>query len=222
MVFIMRKEQVIKFNMVVSDRLFNVTINFKKRRGATYYVDFNNIRVSASTFYNVDLIKSMILSESSKIIKMSDKTYNKVDLNKYDKALHKEEYLIMGELVPVKDEFLAYKDLFKKYKTVLNEIYYDTLDRLSIKGVSLITKPLKSKWGSYNSKKNQITLNLYLLFFEREIIEYVVCHEVCHIGNLTHNKKFHNDLDIICPKNKQLRKKINDLTVLTRKLQLLS
>lgn len=47
----------------------------------------------------------------------------------------------------------------------------------------------KSRWGSCSSINN-ISINYKLLQFDKKCIEYVVLHELCHIKEKNHSKKF--------------------------------
>jgi hypothetical protein len=48
---------------------------------------------------------------------------------------------------------------------------------------------MKTKWGSCSSAGN-LTFNKLLRFLPKEVIEYVVYHEMCHLRHLKHNKGF--------------------------------
>lgn len=198
---------------------FNVYIIFRRKHGISYYVRDESILIYSSKYYSYETILAILNSNSKLILRMYEKNKNKIDTNYYKSALNKEKYLFMGEFREIIGDFIPYRDYFKKYEGVLREIYSKTMNEVKMSDVKLIIKPLKSKWGSYNAKSNYITLNLFLLFFEKPLIESVIYHEICHIGNLSHNRKFHNDLDVLCPKNKEFRKKINELTPLVKKLQ---
>ncbi|MGB9937999.1 MAG: M48 family metallopeptidase [Methanobacterium sp.] len=50
-------------------------------------------------------------------------------------------------------------------------------------------KKMKSRWGSCSSRKN-ISINIYLKYLPKNLIEYVVFHEMAHIVELNHSKNF--------------------------------
>lgn len=50
-------------------------------------------------------------------------------------------------------------------------------------------KDIKYAWGSCSNSKN-ITINLKLAKKEERLIEYVVLHEMCHLREMNHSKKF--------------------------------
>lgn len=47
----------------------------------------------------------------------------------------------------------------------------------------------KSIWGSCNAKK-EIRLNAKLVMLPKEIMEYVIVHELCHMIEMNHSEKF--------------------------------
>ena len=59
----------------------------------------------------------------------------------------------------------------------------------------------KRRWGSC-SYKNDISINYMLLQFPIEAIEYVVLHELCHIQEKNHSKRFWNLVSSFMPNYK--------------------
>lgn len=70
-------------------------------------------------------------------------------------------------------------------------------------------KKMKSRWGSCSSKKN-ISINIYLNYLPENLIEYVVFHEIAHLVELNHSKKFWNIISSKFPDYKNLE---NELSV---------
>ncbi len=67
----------------------------------------------------------------------------------------------------------------------------------------------KSKWGHCTSQ-GRIQYNWLIMGAPMEVIEYLVCHEVCHLLELNHSKKFWNLVASICPDFKQHQKWLKD------------
>jgi len=55
----------------------------------------------------------------------------------------------------------------------------------------------KSIWGQCNNK-NEIRLNAKLVMLKKELMEYVVVHELCHMIEFNHSKAFWRNIDEIC------------------------
>lgn len=71
---------------------------------------------------------------------------------------------------------------------------------------------MKRRWGSCSSKRN-ITLNLYLYNTSKELIDYVIVHELAHLVQMNHSKEFHNIVKFYMPESKILEKKLQKFTL---------
>ena len=122
-----------------------------------------------------------------------------------------------GELNTYKDQII--QDIAKK--TIKRALRIEAKDLLPerIRDISksnnmfysaLRLKPLKSRWGSCDSKKN-ITLNIYLMLLPWDLIDYVISHELVHTKVLNHSADFWNQLSIIMPDYKLRKQSINKI-----------
>lgn len=68
-------------------------------------------------------------------------------------------------------------------------------------------KKLKTAWGTCTSNKN-ITINSELMKYDREVIQYVILHEICHLRYMNHSKDFWNMIEKYMPNYKDLRKRL--------------
>lgn len=58
-----------------------------------------------------------------------------------------------------------------------------------------------SRWGSCSAKGN-LNFNCLLVLCPREVLDYVVVHELCHLKEMNHSKKFWSLVEQICPEYK--------------------
>lgn len=65
--------------------------------------------------------------------------------------------------------------------------YYNKFYNFAFKKVSV--KNNKSRWGSC-SRKGNLNFNYKLIFLSQELVDYVVVHELSHLGEFNHSKKF--------------------------------
>lgn len=72
-------------------------------------------------------------------------------------------------------------------------------------------KLMKTKWGSCNSSEKRIWLNLELAKKSSNCIEYIVVHELLHLIERTHNKRYTQLLDAYLPKWRQYKSELNEL-----------
>lgn len=64
-------------------------------------------------------------------------------------------------------------------------------------------------WGSYNTKK-VMKLNWKLVLVPKELVYYVICHELSHSKHFNHSPKFWKEVENMCPDYKILKKKLSE------------
>jgi predicted metal-dependent hydrolase len=67
----------------------------------------------------------------------------------------------------------------------------------------------RSRWGSCTSC-NAISLNIYLVALPPELADYVLVHELAHIGHKNHSRTFWNEVEKYLPDWKTRRKKLRE------------
>lgn len=92
------------------------------------------------------------------------------------------------------EQFLIQKAKEKIQKYI--QIYAPEIKK-NINKVSI--KKMKTRWGSCNSKKGYINLNLNLITKNEKFIEYVVLHELTHLIYPHHQKSFYDFIENLMP-----------------------
>jgi predicted metal-dependent hydrolase len=62
-------------------------------------------------------------------------------------------------------------------------------EKMNLTFNKITLKKQKTRWGSCSSQKN-LNFNWQLVHFEPKIIDYVIIHELSHLVNMNHSKKF--------------------------------
>ena len=114
---------------------------------------------------------------------------NKLKLNKYEEIQQKD----------IKALEKIVKESIKKYTIILG-----------VKPKKVRIKRIKYAWGSCSSKKN-ITINMYLANKDKEVIEYVVLHEMCHLIHMNHSKDFWSLIEKYMPQYKEHKNKLKQI-----------
>lgn len=60
-------------------------------------------------------------------------------------------------------------------------------------------KKMKTKWGSCNIRDARIWLNLTLIRYPPQCLEYVLVHELVHLHETYHNARFYRFMDMFLP-----------------------
>ena len=56
-------------------------------------------------------------------------------------------------------------------------------------------KKYKGRWGSCFYKQNKVTFNLSLVHLDKELIDYVIVHELTHFIEPNHSKRFYKEIE---------------------------
>ena len=94
-------------------------------------------------------------------------------------------------------------------RAVLDELNASWADRLGEPGVTWKLRRMKSLWGSCHWRKRRITYNSDLAHAPRELVEYVVVHELSHLQAHDHGPRFHALMDERLPGWPELRRRLN-------------
>jgi predicted metal-dependent hydrolase len=100
-------------------------------------------------------------------------------------------------------------------KSVLLKQYEDYLVKVNhwpITTPVLLYRTMKRRWGSYNKTNNTITLNTTLVKAGREIIDYIIAHELCHTLHFNHSKAFYNELSKLHPTWMEQKRELESLS----------
>tara|TARA_B100001248_G_C27369612_1_gene450989 strand:- start:545 stop:1264 length:720 start_codon:yes stop_codon:yes gene_type:complete len=83
--------------------------------------------------------------------------------------------------------------------------------KLDVKVKRHFIRKMKTRWGSCNKSLAYIRLNTELVKKPKELVEYVVVHEMIHLIETRHNDRFIKILDKHCPFWRDQRSELNQL-----------
>ncbi len=82
--------------------------------------------------------------------------------------------------------------------------------KTGLKYQRIFVKQQKTRWGSCSKDRN-ISLNLKLLFLPPELVDYVLIHELCHIAELNHSKRFWATVEKHCPDYRKMDAQLREM-----------
>jgi len=139
---------------------------------------------------------------------MSDRITQKFILEKKDWILSKVEYfkqfkgIGLGKLG--KRDYTKHKAdalvLAMERVEHFNNIYDFPYNNVCVKNQ-------KTRWGSCSSKGN-LNFNYKILFLDEAVRDYIIVHEICHLKELNHSKKFWALVAQVVPNHKEIRREL--------------
>ena len=170
-----------------------------------------------SKFY----IEKLLEKNKTSIGKMIDKSLKKENNKKefkilgipYQIIINKESnFSINGNIITSPNEKKIEDYLRNIAKNIYQErlMYYYKLFDENIPKPTLKIRKMTSRWGVCNTKTHQITLNLELIHYDIECLNYVIVHELSHLLEGNHSRLFWNIVEKYYPNYKSIRKKLRD------------
>lgn len=101
------------------------------------------------------------------------------------------------------------------HKALLHAIVPGLISRwegkLGVRVSGYFLQRMKTKWGSCNTHKHNVRLNTELVKKPKDLLEYVVVHEMVHLLEPSHNERFLAILDHHWPQWRESRGELNAL-----------
>ena len=101
------------------------------------------------------------------------------------------------------------------HKSILHEVVPRLIrkwePKLEVKVADYFLQRMKTKWGSCNHKAGHIRLNTELVKKPKDLLEYVIVHEMLHLLEPTHSDRFMAILGEHYPTWREARAELNEL-----------
>lgn len=114
-------------------------------------------------------------------------------------VLRKDSYIVQhGQLIIPMDSAAAYKDKLMALEALYRFILVQRIEKRlpiweDIVGVKLThwgIRKMKTRWGSCNIDRRRISLNLDLVRWPMDCLDYVIVHELVHLYETHHTRRF--------------------------------
>ncbi len=104
-------------------------------------------------------------------------------------------------------EKLVIKALRERAQKYLPNRLYEIASMMGTEYSSITIRNTSSRWGSCSSR-NDINLSLWLMILPKNLVDYVIIHELAHTRFKNHAKEFWDEVRDYCPGYKELRAKL--------------
>lgn len=206
---------------IYNNKEYEVEIIKKNNKNTYIRIKNNRIYVTTSYYTSKFYIEKLLENNITSIGKMIDKSLKKESNKKvfkilgvpYQVIINKESNFLINENVITSPNEKKLDDYLRSLaKSVYQErlLYYYNLFDEKIPKPTLKIRKMTSRWGVCNTKTHQITLNLELIHYDIECLNYVVVHELSHLLEGNHSRLFWNIVEKYYPDYKSIRKKLRD------------
>ncbi len=93
-------------------------------------------------------------------------------------------------------------ELTNKARAVIPKRVADFADIIGVNYGRITIRAQVTRYGSCSAKGN-LNFNCLLMLAPREVLDYVVVHELCHLKEMNHSKKFWDIVGSYCPEYKE-------------------
>lgn len=122
---------------------------------------------------------------------------------------------IMLKVRPGADDEKRAEVIHEWHKSLLHAIVPGLIKKwepkLKVKVTGYFLQRMKTKWGSCNHRVGHIRLNTELVKKPKDLLEYVIVHEMAHLLEPTHSERFTVILDQHWPSWREARAELNAL-----------
>lgn len=121
--------------------------------------------------------------------------------------LHHDSLLVSGPVEYIPRKVKAFLQELAK-KELEARVAIETM-KLGVKYQSVTVRDTSTRWGSCSEKGN-LSFSWRLVCAPREVLEYVVAHEVAHLVEMNHSRAFWRLVEDIFPQHRAARKWLKD------------
>lgn len=110
-------------------------------------------------------------------------------IKRHEDWIYNKSILIRKSLGDVRGKALELKRSDSEFRNIIHSSAKIFSSELKVDLNKIFFRKMKSKWGSCSSRKN-LTLNTLLKYLPKNLIEYIVFHEMIHVRERKHNERF--------------------------------
>ena len=158
--------------------------------------------VNSSSAFSITAIEKLIRDNQQVVLKQIKNYLPKYQyINNGYVYIFNQRYQIERELKQILNKYLEFK--IKEYLK----------SNFSLNMPVIQIKKLKARWGACFSNQNKVCFNLVLVHLEKELIDYVIVHELCHFIQPNHSKLFYQEVQKRLPDYKEREKKLKEIGI---------
>lgn len=115
-------------------------------------------------------------------------------INKHERWIYKKHIQISRALKEGRRKKLIMTRTLVLFRDYVHEKIKFYIDKLNLKVKKVTFRKMRTKWASCSSSRS-ISINTLLRYLPEDIIDYVIFHEITHLKEWKHSKRFWNIVD---------------------------
>lgn len=159
-----------------------------------------------------DLIRSSIKNvyiqiKDGKVIVKAPKRFSETQIDEIVRK--KQDWIERNLQKSQKKQERKAKYTREQFIQVVEENVKELMKMTGLRPKRVRVKEIKYAWGTCSSKQN-ITINQKLICYPKEVIRYVILHELAHLKYMNHGKEFWNLVETYMPDYKEIKKELKE------------
>ena len=200
-----------KFQIKDQRNVIDVVVTYKKVKSLYMRVENKTIKVSAPVGTSLTFIEESIIKHKDRLFKQIDnyETYYEykdggyvmifdkvfhirlMDMKKRTCSIHEDKlYVYHSDIQKTVELFL--KNILTEY--INSQINYYLQHHFKLKQPQVEVKKYKGRWGCCYTKENRVAFNLSLIHLSKDLIDYVIVHELTHFLVPNHSSEFYKEM----------------------------
>lgn len=217
-----------KFEIQIDNKVIPYYLLLNDNKNCYIRVVEGRIEVRAGRQFSRAFIERSIIERKDSLFKLMNNYCQSVNFEDHYLRVYGKEYtMVFKEAIEMDCKVIQNMVYFygQDYKEVVYWYLYNTLKVYISKKVmeyneayfnfklpSLELKRMKSRWG-YCKLDGHLCFNTYLIHLDKDLIDYVILHELCHFIVPNHSKAFYDEIEKRMPDYKRRIKEIKKETL---------
>lgn len=216
-----------KHQILLKDMYVEYYLTYKNMKSLRMKVEKGELIVTAPFHTPLSYIEENIQRYQDRLLKhiLSFQPYALYQDNGYVDIFNQKYHIILRDINEKKcsihdhDLYVYHHDIEKTIEIFLKKqlldyieervIYYLVRD-FDLDMPSIEIKKYKGRWGSCFYKDNKISFNYSLVHLEKDLIDYVIVHELTHFLQANHSTKFYQEMYQRMPDYKERQKRLKE------------
>ncbi len=213
--------------IILNNQTIEYTIIYKHIRSLYFKVEKGELIVKAPYHTSLSVIEDYIIKYQNKLLKrmVSYESYYDYRDNGYIDIYNQRYTIVLRDvkknLCEIHDDkiYVYHHQIEKCLDSYLRKqlldyiterVIYYLVNDFDLGMPKIEVRKYKGRWGSCFFKENKISFNLALIHLDKDLIDYVIVHELTHFLQANHSALFYQEMSERMPDYKNRQKRLKE------------